>query len=350
MIFADSDFPIPFAGHRFAGELQEKINNKTKPLGALGKLENLALQIGCVQESLTPELRRPVILVFAGDHGIAREGVSAYPQEVTYQMVMNFLAGGAAINVFAKQNAIMLRIVDAGVIGVFHDHPNLIMAKIAEGTANFLYGPAMTKEQCLAAIDRGGDLARLEIEAGSNVLGFGEMGIGNTSSAAILMCVLCGLPLDSCIGRGTGLDDSGFAHKLKVLSHAVAFNKVNVCQPLDVLASFGGFEIAMMVGAMFAAAQSQALLLIDGFIATAALLVAAKLRPEILSYAVYTHCSAETGHRAMLNYLQADPLLELNLRLGEGSGCALAFPLLLAAVNFLNDMASFSSAGVSVRS
>ena len=329
--------------------LQAKIDDKTKPLGALGKLEGLALKIGLIQQSLTPKLLRPVILVFAGDHGITREGVSPYPQEVTYQMVLNFLAGGAGINVFARQNSILLRIVDAGVNADFKDQTDLIDAKIAKGTANFLRQPAMSPEQCLLALSRGRNLAAAEIAAGSNVLGFGEMGIGNTSSAAALMSALSGLAVSDCIGRGTGLDDEGVRHKHAVITTALALHKLQQEQTLEILACFGGFEIAMLVGAMLGAAEFGALLLIDGFISTTALLVAARLQPNILDYAVFSHCSGEAGHRRLLAHLQVEPLLDLGMRLGEGSGAAIAYPLVQAAVNFLQEMASFNSAGVSQR-
>ncbi|MBC7755755.1 MAG: nicotinate-nucleotide--dimethylbenzimidazole phosphoribosyltransferase [Bdellovibrio sp.] len=327
--------------------LIHKINQKTKPLGALGRLEALALQVGLIQNTLTPQLHKPTILVFAGDHGIANNGVSPFPQAVTAQMVLNFLGGGAAINVFARQNGFALRVIDAGVNHVFKPHADLIDAKIAMGTANFLHEPALIKAQCEQALTHGASLARQEIAAGCNVLGFGEMGIGNTSSASCLMSVLCGLPIELCVGRGTGLDDSGLINKTNILQQAIVHHALDGQDAMQVLATFGGFEIAMMVGAMLAAAEHKAVLLIDGFIATSALLVAAKLQPNILDYCVFAHCSNENAHRAMLNYLGAKPLLDLDMRLGEGTGAALAYPLVQAAVNFLNEMASFDSAGVS---
>ena len=327
--------------------LQQKIDSKTKPLGALGKLESLALKIGGIQQSLAPQLKRPVILVFAGDHGIAEAGVSPFPQAVTYQMVLNFLAGGAAINVFARQHGILLRVVDAGVAAEFPAYPELINSKIAKGTANFLNQPAMTLDQCQAAILQGKTLALAESAAGSNVLGFGEMGIANTSSAAALMSVLCGLPVSQCAGRGTGLDDSGLSNKMKILQQALDHHGLNDSDPLKVLATFGGFEVAMMVGAMLGAAEKGALLLIDGFIATAALLVASKLHAAVLEYCIFTHLSGEAVHSRLLAALEAEPLLDLGMRLGEGTGCAVAYPLLQSAVHFLNEMASFESAGVS---
>lgn len=330
-------------------KLEDKINNKTKPLGALGRLERLAMQVGLVLQSLEPALQRPAMLVFAGDHGVALSGVSPYPQEVTRQMVLNFLSGGAAINVFARQNGMVVRVVDAGVNHDFGQMDELISAKIGFSTRNFLDEPAMTRDQCVTAIRQGATIAAREIELGSNVLGFGEMGIGNTSSASVLTSKLCGLPLEQCVGRGTGLDDAGLAKKRSLLATAIAKHS-EATEPLDVLATFGGFEIAMMTGAMLAAAERRALLLIDGYIATSALLVAASLYPAIKDYCVFAHESGEPGHARQLAWLGVEPLLSLDMRLGEGTGAALAYPLVQAAVNFLNEMASFESAGVSGRS
>ena len=327
--------------------LQQKINQKTKPLGALGNLENIALQIGSIQQTLSPQLSKPTMLVFAGDHGITASGVSPYPQTVTAQMVLNFLAGGAAINVFAKQNGFQLIIIDAGVNHVFASSTALIDAKIGMGTRNFLHESAMTMAECEQALTVGAAQVVKEIDAGSNVIGFGEMGIGNTSSASCLMSVLCGMPIEDCVGRGTGLDDAGLVTKTEILKQATLKHTLMGQDALQVLRTFGGFEIAMMVGAMLSAASQKTVLLIDGFIATAALLVAAKLQPNILDYCVFTHCSNENAHRKMLNYLRVKPLLDLDMRLGEGTGAVLAYPLLQAAVNFLNEMASFESAGVS---
>ncbi|MFM9835283.1 MAG: nicotinate-nucleotide--dimethylbenzimidazole phosphoribosyltransferase [Methylophilaceae bacterium] len=338
---------IASLNQQIAADLQNKITQKTKPLGALGALEPLALQIGLIQNTLNPSLSRPTMLVFAGDHGIVNEGVSSFPQAVTAQMVLNFLGGGAAINVFARQNGFDLRVVDSGVNYDFEDVPYLIHAKIGMGTRNFLHEAAMTEIQCEQALTVGQTLAHQAITEGSNVLGFGEMGIGNTSSASCLMSILCGLPLSECVGRGTGLDDIGLNRKIEILQCAITNHHLDGKDTMQVLATFGGFEIAMMTGAMLSAAQGGALLLIDGFIATSALLVAAQLQPNILQYCVFSHCSDESGHRLMLEHLNAKPLLNLGLRLGEGTGAALAYPIVQAAVAFLNEMASFESAGVS---
>jgi len=341
------NFHIETPDQALAADLLDKINHKTKPLGSLGRLEALALQIGLIQNTLVPALSRPVMMVFAGDHGVVASGVSPYPQAVTQQMVLNFLAGGAGINVFAKMNGLDVRIIDAGVNHVFPAHIGLVDAKIGMGTNNFLTSKAMTEDECEQALAKGKLLAQTEISAGTNVIGFGEMGIGNTSAASALMAVLCDLPANECVGRGTGLDDAGLQKKIDVITKALEFHALDKQDVLSVLATFGGFEIAMMVGAMLGAAEKKAILLIDGFIATAALLVASRMKPEIQDYCVFAHCSNESGHRLLLERLNAQPLLDIGLRLGEGTGAALVYPLVQAAVNFLNDMASFESANVS---
>lgn len=328
--------------------LQAKIDQKTKPLGALGRLETLALQIGCIQQTLTPSLAKPTIVIFAGDHGITAEGVSAYPATVTYQMVMNFLNGGAAINVFAQQHGIEIKIVDAGVNYDLAPHPNLINAKIAKGTQNFLFKPAMTQSECQQAITKGAEIVAQIQAAGCNTIGFGEMGIGNTSSASVLTHLVTNLALMDCVDKGAGLTADGVRHKQMILEQALANHSGNHSSPLEILSTFGGFEIAMMVGGYCQAAELGMLLLVDGFIATSALLVAAELYPTLLDYCIVTHRSQEKGHQFMLNYLHLQPLCNnLNLRLGEGSGIAVIFPLIQSAVQFLNQMASFDTAGVS---
>ena len=322
--------------------LDASINNKTKPPGSLGMLESLAKQIGLIQRETRPQLRDPAIMVFAGDHGIVAENVSAFPQSVTWQMVENFLAEGAAINVFARQSGCALHVVDAGVNHEFGTRAGLISRKVGHGTRNFAVEPAMSVEECATAMRHG---AELVAALNANVLGFGEMGIGNTSAAAAIMHKITGVPVAECVGAGAGLSDAGVLHKQAVLERAVRLHAAS--EPLEVLAAFGGFEIAMMAGAMLAAAERRMVLLIDGFIVTSALLVAARLQPAILDYCVFSHCSNERGHRHMLEHLGARPLLQLGLRLGEGSACALALPLLQAAVAFLRDMATFESAQVS---
>ena len=341
-------FAISSPGNSLDAALLDKINNKTKPLGALGQLEQLALQIGRMQKTLTPALTSPQILVFAGDHGAAKAGVSAYPQDVTWQMVENFLAGGAAINVFAKHNDLGLRVIDAGVAHDFGARDGLVDAKVGPGTRNYIEEPAMSAHECAAALVKGAEIARKLADVGCNVLGFGEMGIGNTASASLITHTLTGTSLEDCVGRGTGLDDAGLARKRDLLAQAVARAALSAdADPMNVLAEFGGFEIVMMAGAMLGAAERGMTLLIDGFIVTSALLVASRIAPAIRDYCVFCHRSAEPGHLAQLAELHADPLIDLGLRLGEGTGAALAWPLVSAAVAFLNEMASFASAGVS---
>ena len=343
-----SSFSISAVSSALSDDLQQKIDTKTKPPGSLGRLETLALQIGRIQNTLTPKLKSPTILVFAGDHGITEEGVSPFPQEVTAQMVLNFLNGGAAINVFCRQHNLRLHVVDAGVKGDLPEHPDLAAAKIGRGTKNFAQTPAMSAEECEKALNKGAELSRTLPETECNVIGFGEMGIGNTSAAAALMQRYTGLPLEDCVGKGTGLDDSGLARKREILQKALDLHS-KIQEPEAVLATFGGFEIAMMVGAMLESAVLGRILLIDGFIAGSAFLAASRIAPEIQEYAVFTHQSDELGHSEMLKFMQAEPLLSLGMRLGEGTGAAVAFPLLQSAVAFLNQMASFESAGVSDR-
>ena len=329
-----------------ATQLDNAINNKTKPLGSLGLLETVAKQIGLIQKTTQVELKQPAILVFAADHGVVAEGISAFPQSVTWQMVENFLANGAAINVFARQNGCALHVVDAGVIHEFGPRDGLANRKVGPGTRNFALEPAMTAQQCAAAIEAGMGLAA---ELDGNVIGFGEMGIGNTTAAAALMHKLTQIPVANCVGAGTGLSADGVLHKQRVIEAAVALH-ASATEPLDVLATFGGFEIAMMAGAMLKAAERRMVLLIDGFIVTSALLVAARLQPAILDYCVFSHCSDESGHKQLLGNLGARALLQLDLRLGEGTGSALALPLLHASVNFLREMATFESAQISEQS
>ena len=342
-------FELAAPGRELADALQHKIDRKTKPLASLGQLESMALQIGMIQQTLTPHLDQPHFVVFSGDHGAAKVGVSAYPQEVTWQMVENFLAGGAGINVFARQSGLALSVVDAGVAHDFGVRPGLIDAKVAPGTRNYVNEPAMTMAECEQALHRGAEIVCDLAAKGCNVIGFGEMGIGNTASASLITHCLTEAPLADCIGRGTGHDDAGMKRKHELLEQALR-RAGELREPLAVLAEFGGFEIAMMVGAMLAAAQARMLLLIDGFIVSSAALVAAHLAPCFPEYCIFCHHSVEPGHRAQLAAMHADPLIDLRLRLGEGTGAALAYPLVLASVNFLNEMASFESAGVTDKS
>ncbi|WNC88995.1 nicotinate-nucleotide--dimethylbenzimidazole phosphoribosyltransferase [Paraburkholderia sp. FT54] len=329
-------------------ELQHIIDTKTKPPGSLGRLETLARQMGLIQRTPHPTVTRPAMIVFAGDHGVAEEGVSPYPQAVTAQMVANFLAGGAAINALSRVSGIELEVVNAGIATPLPSTAGLVDIPVAAGTRNFAREPAMTRDQALAAMHAGAARVRHHAALGTNVIGFGEMGIANTSAAACLMSRLCGVPIDECVGRGTGLDNAGLARKRNVLASALAHHPVST-DPLDALATFGGFEIAMMAGAYLAAAEARMTILVDGFIATSALLIADAFAPSMREYCVFAHASNEAGHRRMLDHFGALPLLSLDMRLGEGTGAALAVPLLRAASAFINEMASFESAGVADR-
>jgi nicotinate-nucleotide--dimethylbenzimidazole phosphoribosyltransferase len=332
-----------------AQRLRHKIDHKTKPLGSLGRLEELALQIGLILGTEAPELQQPQLVVFAGDHGLAQHGVSAYPSEVTTQMVENFLAGGAAVSVLARQHGLALTVVDCGVRSDLAPRPGLLVRKIAPGTADSRVGMAMSPGQCEQAIANGRTLVD---DLPGNVVLLGEMGIGNTSAASLLLARLTGLDLVECVGAGTGLDDAGIGRKRRVLQDVLAMH-ANATAPLEVLAAFGGFEIATMVGAVLRAAEQRRVIVVDGFISTAAVLVAQRLAPYIAQRCVFSHRSGECGHALMLRHLGPGPqeparaLLDLGLRLGEGSGAALAWPLLVSACALLREMASFESAGVS---
>jgi nicotinate-nucleotide--dimethylbenzimidazole phosphoribosyltransferase len=347
------NFDIPALDHSLDSALQGRIDNKTKPLGSLGSLEKIALQVGRIQKTLTPQFCRPHMLIFAADHGAATAGISAYPQDVTWQMVENYLAGSAGANVFARQNGLTLKVIDGGVAHDFGVRENLavdfIDAKITRnGTRNYLIEPAMSLAQCNAALETGARIARALADEGCNVLGVGEMGIGNTASAALITHALTGAPLDDCVGRGTGLDDEGLARKRQLLGQAA--RRANLpanADALSVLSEFGGFEIVMMAGALLGAAERGMTLLIDGFIASASLLAASRLAPNIRGYCIFCHRSAEPGHLAQLVDLGGEPLIDIGMRLGEGTGVSVAYPLVCSALVFLNEMASFESAGVS---
>jgi len=326
-----------------SARLQHRLDHKTKPLGSLGGIEALALRIGLILGSEKPTLQQPQLVVFAADHGLAARGVSAYPSAVTAQMVQNFLAGGAAVSVLARLHGLALTVVDCGVASPLSPQPGLQLRKVASGSADASVEPAMTPAQCAAALAHG--VAVVQGLPG-NALLLGEMGIGNTSAAALLLARLGGLPIEDCTGAGTGLDAAGVAHKTAVLRGALALH-AQAREPLDALAALGGFEIAALVGAVLQAAAERRVIVVDGFITSAAVLVAARLQPRVLQRCVFAHRSGERGHAAMLRLLGAEPLLDLGLRLGEGSGAALAWPLLVSACALLNEMASFESAAVS---
>lgn len=330
--------------------IQQKIDLKTKPLGALGLLESLALQIARVQGATLPQdtlkIVHPTLLVFAGDHGIAAQGVSIAPSEVTRQMVQNFAHGGAAINVFCRQVGFKLEVIDCGILTPVEDVEGIINQRLGAGTEAIHLAPAMA----LNTVDKGFAMARDLIErhhqAGCNLIAFGEMGIGNTSAAAAIMAAIMQLDVADCVGRGTGINAETLALKLSLIEQALQLHQHALTGPKAVLACLGGFEIVQMTGAILAAAERKMLVVIDGFIATAAALVAVKIAPNVRDYLIFAHQSDEQGHLRMLDFLQAKPLLSLGLRLGEGTGAALALPLIQAAVNFYNQMASFSDAGI----
>lgn len=331
--------------------LQHKLDHKTKPLGSLGRLEALALTLGQILGTETPALEQPQMVVFAADHGLAARGVSAFPSDVTWQMVENFLAGGAAVSVLARQHGLGLTVVDCGVARDFSPResapgqPRLLLRKVAPGTQDASVGPAMSAEQCAQALANGVDVVR---GLPGNVLLLGEMGIANTSVASLLLARLAKLPLAEVTGAGTGLDAAGIERKRAVLQQALNAN-ASATSPLDALAALGGYEVATMVGAVLQAAAERRVVVVDGFITSAAVLVASRLQPAVLQRCVFAHRSGERGHSLMLAQMQAEPLLDLGLRLGEGSGAALAWPLLQSACAVLAEMASFESAGVATQ-
>ena len=348
-------FPLPaiadISDAALTARLQHILDFKTKPLGSLGRLEALALRIGQVLGSESPQLVQPQMLVCAGDHGLAARGVSAFPSDVTWQMVENFLAGGAAVSVLARQHGLALTVVDCGVArplaprAAAPGKPQLLVRKVAPGTADASLGPAMTAAQCREAITHGMEVVR---SLPGNALLLGEMGIANTSVASLLLARLAGLPLAEVTGAGTGLDAAGIERKRVVLQQALDVN-AEATTPLDALAALGGYEVATLVGAVLQAAAERRVIVVDGFITSAAVLVASRLQPLVLQRCVFAHRSGERGHSLMLAQMQAQPLLDLGLRLGEGSGAALAWPLLQSACVVLAEMASFESAGVATQ-
>lgn len=331
-------------GEKFSiAALRRCIDNKTKPLGSLGRIEELALQIGSVQKSLQPKMQSCHLIIFAGDHGIVESGVSAYPQEVTQQMILNFLNGGAAANVFATTLEIDIQVVDAGVAGAPIDHPDLVQRRLGPGTANFLKASAMSSSQYELAMLSGRELGATR---DCDAVCFGEMGIGNTSSATLIAHKLLGFSLDDLTGCGTGLDDIALKHKKEVL-HAAAERTPDDLDIEATLTEYGGFEIVMMTGAMLGAAAADTVTIVDGFIASVAAAAAIEHNPSVRDKMIFAHLSAERGHQCVLDAIGVKPLLDLNMRLGEGTGALLAWPLLKSAAAMLREMASFESAGIS---
>ncbi|MBV9356416.1 MAG: nicotinate-nucleotide--dimethylbenzimidazole phosphoribosyltransferase [Chloroflexi bacterium] len=326
---------------------QQRQDELTKPPGSLGRLERLAVQIAGITRTARPRLTHPVVVVAAADHGVTAEGVSAYPSEVTAQMVRNFAHGGAAINVLARQAGTRVVVVDVGVAEPLPAELAIVHRKVAPGSANMAHGPAMTRAQALRAIEVGLDVVEAEAGRGIDLVCLGEMGIGNTSAASAVVASLTGTPIAAVTGRGTGIDDATWQRKVDVLTRALAVNRPDPTDPLDVLAKVGGFEIAALVGVILGGAARRLPIVMDGFITTAAALVAAGFRPGVRSYLIAAHRSVEQGHRVALEHLELEPLLVLDMRLGEGTAAALVIPIIEAAVALLDEMATFDEAGVS---
>jgi nicotinate-nucleotide--dimethylbenzimidazole phosphoribosyltransferase len=319
----------------------------TKPRGSLGELEALSIKIAGIMASPTPTIKHKGIITMAADHGVVSEGITLYPQEVTRQMVMNFINGGAAINVLAKQIGARVIIVDMGVIGGFTGVPQLICRMIDFGTRNMASGPAMSRQQAINAVEAGIDIVEAEFQKGLDIVGTGDMGLGNTTASSAIFATCSGKPVSEVTGRGTGLSDEQLNHKIQVIEKALDINRPDPDDPLDVLSKVGGFEIGGIAGIILGAVKNRIPVVIDGFISTAAAVLAIKMSPMAKDYLIAAHESAESGHKAMLEYLNLKPLLKLNMRLGEGTGAALGISLVEAAVRILNEMATFSEAGVS---
>lgn len=338
---------IPALDQEAAAKARQRQNQLTKPTGSLGQLEDLSIQLAAITGNPRPSVPRKGVIVMAGDHGVTREGVSAYPSEVTPQMVMNFLHGGAAINVLTRQAGARVVIVDVGVLLDMGSVPGLISRKVACGTANMAVGPAMTREQAEAALQVGMDVVKTEIDAGLDLVATGDMGIGNTTPSSAIVAAFTGLPVIQVTGRGTGLDESGLTRKVAVIERALEVNRPDPQDAMDVLMKVGGLEIAGLAGVIIGAAANRVPVVIDGFISGAAALVAAELVPAVKPFMIAAHQSVEIGHKAIHERLGLRPLINLDLRLGEGTGAALAFHLIEASCRILNEMATFAEAGVS---
>jgi nicotinate-nucleotide--dimethylbenzimidazole phosphoribosyltransferase len=338
---------IPEPDTRAAEAARTRQSQLTKPAGSLGMLEALSVQLAAAMANPRPDVSRKAVIIMAADHGVALEGVSAYPPEVTPQMVSNFLHGGAAINALARQAGARVVVVDVGVRADFEPDPQLVQRKVRPGTANLAKGPAMTRAEAEAAIQVGLDVVQDEISKGLDLVATGDMGIGNTTPSAAITAVLCGLPVRQVTGRGTGLDDGGLVHKIAVIEAAITLNQPDSRDVMDVLSKLGGLEIAGLAGVMLGAASRRVPVVIDGFISGAAALIAAGLAPQVKPYLIAAHQSVEIGHRAILSQLGLRALFDLDLRLGEGSGAVLAFHIIEAACRTLNEMSTFDEAGVS---
>lgn len=339
--------PIPALDSGAEAVARARQQTLTKPPGSLGRLEELSIRLAAITGNPRPSVTRKAVIIMAADHGVTAEGISAYPAAVTPQMVLNFLRGGAAINVLARQADAHVVVVDIGVDADFESYPELVRRKIARGTQNMARGPAMTREQAEAAINVGIEIVNAEVARGLDLIATGDMGIGNTTASSAIVAALTGEPVSKTTGRGTGVDDAGLARKIAVIERALAVNQPDANDPLDVLSKVGGLEIAALVGVIVGGAANRVPVVIDGFISGAAALVAARLEPRVKPYLIAAHRSVEAGHQVVLDQLDLHPLLDLNLRLGEGTGAALAFHLIEAAVRALNEMTTFAEAGVS---
>jgi len=326
---------------------QERLDSLTKPLGSLGRLEELAKQICGITGKESPLLRNKVIFTFAGDHGVTEEGVSAYPKEVTAQMVYNFLRGGAGINVLAEHVGARVVVADMGVAEDLKPQLELVIKKINYGTKNIAKGPAMTRAEAIKSIEAGIEIFEAELKKGIDIIGTGDMGIGNTTPSSAITAVFTGSPLEDVTGRGTGIDDKGLKNKMQVIKKAIDINRPDPRDPIEVLSKVGGFEIGGLVGTILASASKKIPVVIDGFISGAAALIAYHLEPKVKDYMIASHCSVEKGHRIILNHIGLKPILDLDLRLGEGTGAALGINIIEAAIKILTKMATFKSANVS---
>ena len=326
---------------------RQRQDSLTKPHGSLGRLEELSIQIAGIRGEVIPKLEHKVIITMAADHGVVAEGVSLYPQEVTRQMVLNFVEGSAAINVLANHIGARIIVVDMGVIGGFQPLPGLLCKMIDFGTKNMAREPAMTRQQAIDALEAGIELVETEKDKGLDIIGTGDMGLGNTTASSAIFAAISGNPVKKATGRGTGIDDKQLTHKIEVIEKALLINKPNPRDPIDILAKVGGFEIGGLAGVILAGAAQRIPIVIDGFISGAAALIASGLSPQVKDYLIAAHVSAEAGHEFLLNFLGLKPLLDLNMRLGEGTGAALGISLAEAAVNILGQMATFAEAGVS---
>lgn len=338
-------FSIHTPNQEIKPALIDKINNLTKPKGSLGTLEDLALQIGLIQQTLSPTLQHPQNIIFCADHGIADEGVSVSPKEVTWQQTIHFTHGGGGVNFLTHQHGFGLKIVDAGVDFDLPYERGIINMKVRKGTRNFLHEAAMTEEEMNLCIERGAEIVKHCEEEGSNILSFGEMGIGNTSPSSIWMHLFAHIPLAQCVGAGSGLDQSGINRKLLILQQAVNHYKGDGSAQ-DFIRYFGGYEMVMAMGAMLQAAEDHVIILVDGFIMTACMLAAMQLYPAVKDYAIFGHCGDESGHKLLLDAMDAQPLLHLGLRLGEGTGAICAYPIVDSAVRMINEMESFKQASI----